>query len=646
MQYYEVFVADIKYKGDVPLTYSYEDELTPNTLVTVPLRKHYVNGLIYRKVKKPNFIAKPIKTIVSSTALPSRTIDLAKWISEYYISNLGEALKLFSLPQPAIRIKSEAPTGDNYEPHQLSLEGPLTDEQSNAVAQIKNTKRSTVLLHGDTGTGKTRVYIELTKSELESGRSVIILTPEISLTSQLVLSLKKQIGSPIFIFHSQLTYSQRKKIWLSVLESSQPLVIIGARSALFSPIGSLGLIILDEAHEPSYKQDQKPRYHASRVASQIALTSGAKVILGTATPLVSDYFIARQYNSIVRMKKLAMGGNVKIITGVIDKKDRSNFTRDSNLSNDLLESVAKTISNNKQVLIYLNRRGSARLILCNSCGWQMLCPNCYVSVVYHGDIHKVRCHICGFTHKAPEKCPQCSNLDIIYTSIGTKSLADTLMRLFPNNSLQRFDSDNKAGERINEAYSKLSSGQVDIIVGTQILAKGFDLPKLGLVGVLAAEDSLTVPDYTSAERMFQLLYQVVGRVGRGHSEGRALIQTYYPESIVLKSAVERDYESFYDYMIKERQQFKFPPFSYLLKLTVKKSSPDLAAAAAERLRNSIFSRQLPIEILGPAPSYYSRRGKNYYWQLVIKSKERAILKDIAKNIPIGWAADADPNTLL
>ena len=647
MKYYEVLVADARYRGDTPLTYSFEEKLSYLSVVTIPLRARMATGFVLAEVKKPNFKTKQIRTVLSSRPLPAHALDLAKWMSEYYACSLGEALRQFTPSKPTIRKSDQTFHEIPQEPSQLELKSPLTEEQLSAVEEIISNPSTTVLLHGHTGTGKTRVYLELAHKVVNSGKSVLLLTPEISLTPQLANAAKKSLGAKrVVVLHSQLTQAKRKEIWLKILESEEPMVIVGPRSALFSPIHNLGLIVLDESHEPAYKQDQSPRYHALRAASQIGSLTSAKVVLGSATPALTDYYVAEKHGAIVKMSKRAIGGSDTTKTSVIDLKERSNFTSSVYLSTQLVDAVKQTLAAKKQVMVYLNRRGSARLILCNKCGWQLLCPNCDIPLVYHGDIHSVRCHICGFSDTPPNICPVCKNPEIIYKSVGTKALIDEVKRLFPGRMVQRFDSDNVSGERLHELYDKLHSGQIDILVGTQLLAKGLDLPRLGLVGIISAETSLSLPDYSSEERAFQLLYQVIGRVGRGHIKGEVILQSYEPNSMVVKAAVDRSWDEFYQSAIKERQQFRFPPFSYLMQLTCKRATLKGAEQASANLKQQLLAQKLPVEIIGPTPSFYSRRGKYYYWQIVIKSKDRSHLLQLAKIVPQDWSINLDPINLL
>jgi len=649
MFYYEVLLADSKYRAGAPLTYSSEQPLALMSVVTVPLRARLATGFIVSETGRPGFAVKPVKSLLSDKPLPHYCLDLAQWISEYYASSLGEALRQYAPSKPAVRqIKTASLAAlDDVGVVQLEIRAPLTDEQKRALKEIKAKPSTTVLLHGETGSGKTRVYLELARETLAAGKSVIMLTPEISLTTQLAAAAKTYLDKQPLVIHSGLTAAKRKQIWLKILESDEPQVIVGPRSALFAPLPSLGLIVVDEAHEPAYKQEQSPRYSALRVASQLGALTGAKVVYGTATPLVGDYYLADERSAIVRMTQQALGGHpedVKI--EIIDLKDRSNFGSNYYLSKRLINDVNSNLSANKQVMLYLNRRGSARVILCTNCGWQDLCPNCDVSLVYHADEHLARCHICGFAHVPPAACPNCGNPDIVYKSIGTKALADQVEKLFPDRVVKRFDSDNIAGENLNEVYGDLLSGKVDILVGTQLLAKGLDLPRRGLVGIISAESSLTLPDYTAEERTFQLLYQVIGRVGRGHAKGEVVVQTYDPNSIVIRSAVKRDYAKFYEHSLLERQAFRFPPFSYLMKLVIRRATTKGAQAASERLRDELIGAGLPVEIIGPTPAFYARRGKNYYYQLVAKSKDRDHLLELTKLVPADWQIDLDPADLL
>ena len=645
MQYYEVIPADSHYRNNTPLTYGYDGFLAKLTLVTIPLKNRLVTGIVLAKIAKPDFTVRPVKTVLSSTPLPGHCFKLAKWLSDYYCVSLSEALAQYS---PAKTVVRRANTSLEVLSAQtvINVDEPLTCDQEQALSQINTRKTQTVLLHGETGSGKTRVYIELAKKTLRDGKSVIILTPEISLTTQLATNIGRSLDCPVFIVHSQLSQAARKKIWFKILESNEPSIIIGPRSAIFSPVRKIGLIVVDETHEPAYKQDRSPRYLTTRVASQLGIVTGSTVVFGSATPSITDYYLASEKLQVIRMTQPAVGRNVKVKTEIVDIKDRSNFRLSPYLSNCLLDAINTTLSAKKQVMIYLNRRGSSRLVMCTSCGWQLVCPNCDIPLVYHADQHLARCHICNFQQAPPTNCPKCSNPDLIFKTIGSKALYEEVRKCFPNSSVSRFDGDNAPGERLNDVYSKLVSGKIDILVGTQMIAKGLDLPKLGLVGVVAAESSLGLPDYSSEERAFQLLYQVAGRVGRGHGDGHLVIQSYDPSNIIITAAAKRDYLSFYNYVLAERKTFKFPPFAYLMQLVCRGSTEASARSSANNLKSKLAALGYRVEFIGPSPMFYARRGNNYYYQLVVKSKQRSYLQDLAKQVPTSWQIDLDPTDLL
>jgi primosomal protein N' (replication factor Y) (superfamily II helicase) len=648
MHYYEVLVADNRYHSDGALTYRYDGLLDSRTVVTVPLRNRMVTAFTVQKVAKPDFEAKPIKNILSAVALPEHCIDLAKWISAYYGTSLGESLRQFAPTKPTLRKVSPAviPVTDQ-EPLQLQLDTPLTKAQRSAIKEIRQAGTHTVLLHGDTGSGKTRVYLELAEQVLKTNRSVIILTPEIALTAQLRLAIVKKLQQEPILIHSQLGSAQRKKIWLNILESTKPVIIIGPRSALFSPVPKPGLIIVDESHEPAYKQEQAPKYHTTRVASRLGELTDSRVVLGSATPSLSDYYLASEKDSVIEMPEQAITGErAQITSEIVDIKDRSNFSSSPYLSDQLIKAVKTVLADKKQALIYFNRRGTARLIMCTVCGWQMDCRNCDIPLIYHADSHRAVCHICGVKEIPPKSCPKCSNPDVIYKSIGTKALEQMVASLFPGYTVMRFDSDNQSGERIDENYPSLLAGKIDIVIGTQLLAKGFDLPRLGVVGIVSAETSLAMPDFTAEERAFQLLYQVIGRVGRGHGKGMVIVQSYDPKNPMLIAATKRDFSTFYNRALAERRQFKFPPYSYLMKLVGRRLTLKGAQTASLGLKKLLQDEGLPVEIVGPAPSFYERRGNYYYWQLIIKSKDRSHLLALARKVPSGWSIDLDPIDLL
>jgi primosomal protein N' (replication factor Y) len=446
-----------------------------------------------------------------------------------------------------------------------------------------------------------------------------------------------------------MTEAERHLAWQKALSADVPLVIIGPRSALFMPVPALGAIVVDEAHEPSYKQEQAPRYSALRAASVLGRAAQARVVLGSATPLVADRYAAEANETpIVTLPHRARGNAKATTVKLIDMKKRDSFKHHRFLSDVLLEQLEHNLASGKQTLLFHNRRGSASSTLCENCGWTAECPRCFVPLVLHADKFNLSCHICDYTAKVPTVCPVCQSADIIHKGIGTKLIESELHRLFPKATIARFDGDNSAAETVNERYKELYDGTIDIAIGTQVVAKGLDLPKLHTVGVIQADSGLVLPDYAASERAFQLLAQVVGRVGRDERDTTVVVQSYQPTHPVIQYGLKQDYEGFYEYALKERQKGGFPPFRYLLQLTdVYKSEATAirhAKALAVELRKVVPSG---IEVLGPTPAFYERQHDTYRWQLVLKSTKRDTLAQTLAHLPpTHWQAELDPVSLL
>jgi len=646
MYYYEVLVSSPRYHKRETLTYASGQKLAQGSLVALPLRNREELGIVVEATAKPSFKTKEISRVLTGQPLPEASLNLLNWIAEYYPAPWGYITSLFmprSLLQTA-RVKP-LPLPDNVS---LGALPPLTPEQQTTLNVIEKTSSRSFLLHGDTGSGKTRVYIELARKQLENGKNVLILTPEIGLTPQLVREFEHAFKQQVLVLHSNLTISQRRAAWLQVLVAKHPLIVVGPRSALFAPFSNLGLVVVDESHETAYKQEQAPRYDARRVAGKLAELHTAQLILASATPPVSDYYIATARKlPLLRMTKLATSQKPAApLIEVVMARDKERFTRHPQLSDDLLDALQLSLNKGEQSLVFLNRRGSARLVLCKVCGWQAICPNCGLPLTYHGDHHHLRCHTCGHTQPAVSRCPDCGNTDIVFRSLGTKSIVEALAHFFPKARIQRFDTDNLRNERIEEHFASVSSGKVDILVGTQLLAKGLDLPKLGFVGVVSADTSLSFPDYTAEERTYQMISQVIGRIGRGHRAGRALIQTFHPGSPAIQAAIDKDWASFYENELAQRQQFGFPPFFYLLKLTAARKTSASAQKAAEALVYELREQHLPVFIVGPSPSFYEKSAGEYRWQLIIKAKDRSQLIKVIDLLPANWTYDLDPTNLL
>ncbi len=698
MYYYEVIPTKLFRSDASSLTYSSPEKLLSGHIVLIPLGKTSCAGIVLRTVKKPAFKTREITKLLYKTPLPDYLLKSLLWLSSYYLSPLPASASLFlplgvekkrrrkigALKEVSSLLSTNSgasATGETETPRAVGVGSPhqpasrlerrgdsdketsirLTPHQLSALFSLESLKTPTRLLFGITGSGKTNIYLELTRKTLKNGKSVILLVPEIALTSQLVEIFKTTFSSEVVLIHSKLTESSRHQIWESLLEPDQktpktPKIIIGARSALFSPLKNLGLIIIDEAHESAYFQENTPKYSTLRLASFIAKTLSIPCLLGTATPLVSDFYLASLKNSVVPLKVKAKSSALKPKINIIDLKSRSGFSKNRYFSNPLLSAIKSNLDQNFQTLIFHNRRGSASMTLCEQCGWEALCPNCFLPLTLHSDSYSLLCHTCGFSEKIPTSCPNCKNPSILHKGFGTKLLETELKKLFKTAKIARFDADNKKSDSLDALYDEVKSGKIDIIIGTQAVARGLDLPRLATVGVVQADSGLSLPDFSAEEKTFELLTQVIGRVGRGHlSTASVFIQTYKPDSPVINFALNSDYESFYTYELKNRKKTNFPPFSYLCKLstTYKTETTTLKKITALRKNLLALKEKLSLsslEISAPLPAFHERTTSGFSWNLIIKSKNRQNLLKLLSALDVKTLKDfkisLDPPTLL
>lgn len=646
MYYYEVAPTRIVRADSPVLTYASDNPLAVGQIVMIEIGSKQHVGVVIRAVSKPTYTTKLVASVIETTPLPQGIIQLALWMASYYDTHLATVLQTVlprGLQKTRRTVKKSALTSVRNRTKIV-----LTSDQSAALQQIESVTNGSILLHGVTGSGKTAIYIETAKRALALGRSVVVLVPEIALTSQLVDEFSAHF-SDIILTHSRQTEAERHLAWRDALTSLTPRVVIGPRSALFMPLQNLGLIVIDEAHEPSFKQEQSPRYSALRAASILAKQTDAKVVLGSATPLVTDYYVATTTKRpIITLDKRAQQGAVKPTVTLVDMTKRSGFKKHRFLSDKLIADIQQSIASGHQALLFHNRRGSASTTLCEQCGWSATCTRCFLPLTLHADNHRLRCHVCGQESKVPTSCPVCQSTDIIHKGIGTKLIESELKKLFPHAAIARFDGDISSTESVEARYKELYDGSIDIIIGTQVIAKGLDLPHLQTVGVVQADAGLALPDYTASERTFQLLAQVVGRVGRSHHPTTVVVQSYQPTHDAVIDGLHQDYAHFYDTAIAERRRAHFPPFVFLLQLTCVYKTEAAAIRQARALATILRQKAGPdVEILGPTPAFYERQRDTYRWQLVIKSTKRADLVDLLQYVPpTHWQFELDPTSLL
>lgn len=645
MKYYLIAPAKTFHSSDNLLTYSSETPLKIGQIVEIPLGRQNTIGIVVKNTTQPDFDTKSITKIIYEQPLPKKLVDALFWLSSYYRCPLSTVIQA-ALPRGITKNRHgkllEAP---NITP----IDNPLNSAQRAAIRAIEENPANTILLHGITGSGKTNIYIELCARTLAKNQSVILLVPEIALTSQLVRNFQQHFKN-ITLLHSNLTESLRHQLWEKILTDNQPQVIIGPRSALFAPVQDLGLIIIDEAHEPAYHQEQNPKYTASLLASKLA-----KTVLGTATPLISDYYLCKSHNAIVEINQLAIESDKHTSISVIDLKDYSDFTKSRILSNQLIESIKASLANHTQSMLFHNRRGTAPMTICDKCGWQALCPNCFLPLVLHADAFQMRCHTCARNFPVPTACPECKNASIHHKGFGTKLIEDELHRLFPSAKIARFDMDTDDDLKLTKIYDEVYRGDYDIIVGTQMIAKGFDFPRLTTLGIVQADAGLSLPDFSSEERTFQLITQVIGRAKRGHQNSNIFIQSFQPDHPIISLASQSDYASFYNYLVQKRQQSKLPPYSFLLKLSVTYKTETATVKNIRTLYKKVIQTtkqlQIPenrIVVSPPMPAFHEHTSTGYTWQLVIKAKSRQNLLDIFDHLPKNnyLHYDFDPISLL
>ena len=533
----------------------------------------------------------------------------------------------------------------------------LTIEQENIIREYINSDDTMFLLKGVTGSGKTEVYMKLVERVLLEGKSAIILVPEIALTPQMIERFKGRFGVNVALFHSKLSDGERFDEWFRVKEGKAK-VIVGARSAIFLPAKNLGLIIIDEEHENTYKSEQNPKYQTKEVAEYLSELKGCKVILGSATPSIETYY--RALTGEMKLLELNSRVDNKPMPPmkVIDMRNELKGGNKSLFSRELFIAIQERLKRKEQIILFLNRRGFSTFVSCRSCGYVFKCDECDISMTYHKNGLLI-CHYCGKTKREPRECPKCHSKYVKFFGAGTQRVEEEVKKYFNNVRILRMDVDTTRDKHSYERiYNTFKNGEADILIGTQMVSKGLDFKNVTLVGILAADMSINIPDYRAAERTFQIITQVAGRAGRGDKQGEVLIQTYTPQHYSLQYAVNYDYEGFYEKEFTVRAMMKYPPFGKLLLINGTSKKEELLKNFMHKITMMIkplVKSCLDIEILGPIPCMISKVKENYRWQIVIKgefdsyfSKNiKEILYDENKNVynDIRISMDINPNNL-
>lgn len=526
-----------------------------------------------------------------------------------------------------------------YGEHNFSATAPfeLTADQTAVFAQLKaaltEKEAETILLKGVTGSGKTEIYLQAIRKVIAGGGAAIVLIPEISLTPQTINRFKSRFGDQVAVLHSQLSAGERFDEWRRIKEGAAQ-IVVGARSAIFAPVKNLELIVIDEEHETTYKQENHPKYHAREAAIKRANAHQAVTLLGTATPSLESYYRTQQ-------------GDYKLLTlpdriddrplpevEIIDMREELKAGNRTMVSRQLKTELEKRLEAGEQSIIFLNRRGFSTFVQCRECGYVMECEHCDISLTYHEREQILKCHYCNYTTKVPDVCPDCGSKYIKHFGIGTQQVEEVLSEIFPTAEVVRMDRDTTTRKgSYRKILSRFKQGEIDILVGTQMVAKGHDYPNVTLVGVITADTALNLPDFRASERTFQLLAQVAGRTGRGDKGGEVVIQTYTPQHYSIQYAKEHDYQGFYNHEIVFREKSGYPPVGHLINLIVSDPEEEKTIQVAQKLGTIISSKldtltNKEVELMGPVPASLAKLQGEYRWQLLLKGRDLSQLREV------------------
>ncbi len=510
-----------------------------------------------------------------------------------------------------------------------------TKQQQSIIDYIKksinNKKSESFLIHGITSSGKTEIYLQLIEYILEINKQAIVLVPEISLTPIAVARFVSRFGEKVAVTHSKMSASERFSQW-NKARTGIASVMIGARSAIFAPFKNLGIIIIDEEHEHTYKSETTPKYHAKEVAGKRCELTGATLILGSATPSLESYYNAINESLHLLKMNTRTKNNLLPEVNIVDMRKELSLGNKSIFSKVLIEEIQNNLDKKEQTILFLNRRGHSPFVSCRQCGYVVKCNNCSVAYTYHQDKQKLLCHYCGKVEDNPTICPECGSKYIKYFGVGTQKVEEETKKLFKDARVIRMDADTTTKKHSHEEILKsFSNGEIDILIGTQMIAKGHDFPKVTLVGVIAADTSLNIDDFRANEITFQLLTQVSGRAGRGDLLGKVFIQTYNPENYAILLAKEQNYEKFYNEEIAFRKLLEYPPYSNIFVFLITGEDEQIVINSIKRLMDILkyYNRNNKFELLGPSPANISKLRKQYRWQITIKCKEEERLKNYA-----------------
>lgn len=557
----------------------------------------------------------------------AKMLELIRWMSDYYCVSIGEMCKT---ALPALLTKRTKKSKNSRQLKEtiiddIFLSAPnfkLIPSQENAYKEIKSQisdlKFQTTLLHGITGSGKTEVYLRLFADVLESGKSALFLVPEIGITPQAVGRLTARFGDKVAVYHSGLTDARRLHEWQR-MKDGKAKIVIGTRSAVFAPFENLGLIVVDEEHDPSYKQDENPRYNGRDVAVMRAKIENIPCVLGSATPSIESFSNtkSKKYHYI-HLPDRPTGGLLPDVE-IVDMRE---VPKGAALSPQMINAIGESLEKKEQIILFLNRRGFANFVLCTDCGHAYLCPNCNITLAYHKYEKQLLCHFCEYHSPLPNHCVKCNSVNVKQIGTGTEKIESEIKQYFPKAKVERFDRDTtlKVGARPKILHS-MKSKETDVLIGTQMVTKGHDFPNVTLVGVIDADLSLNFPDFRAPERTFQLITQVAGRAGRGDLKGKVVVQTYSPEHYAIKSASHHDFFEFCNEELPQRKELMYPPFGRLALIKIQGANNSVCEKYANDIFKLITNHKSPVTFLGPSPAPISKIRSNYRWHILAKSND-------------------------
>ena len=612
MQYIDAVIDNKSVNTDSFYTYKAPDDVEVGAKLTVPFARRSKSVDAYCvKIGVTSELddskIKEIDTYDPGRSLSSEMVGTAMWMRKRYGVKYIDGIKMFTVDgkrEKALKTSVTGPSDPCYE---------LTAEQKEAAgricASVEKRETKTYLIKGVTNSGKTEVYMQAVASALENGRTAIVLLPEIALASQVADRFRERFGAgKVATLHSRLKKSERLSEWLRV-KNGEARIVVGARTSVFAPLDNIGIIVIDEEHESTYKSDHNPKYETVDIAYKRASLSGAVLVLGSATPSVTSYYRAK--NGIYELIKMdeRIGESRMPKLEIVDMRKEASSGNFSVLSRKLAGRIDHSLARKEQVILFLNRRGFSTRVLCPDCGRCMTCPDCGIALTYHKSVNAAVCHYCGRKFPVPKTCPDCGSRYIKYVGAGTEKVEEEVRRMWPGAGVDRFDIDTaSAADDPMRVISDFHSGKTDILVGTQILAKGLDFRNVGLVGIINADVSLNIPDYRSSERTFQLITQVAGRAGRTGGDSSVLIQTYEPESDVILEAAAGDYESFFNAELLHRRIMNYPPWSDIISIGFLAEDDETAMAYAEAFRNRLTGlRSAPEDAVIMRPRTDERR---------------------------------------